>query len=250
MSQSKNTESTNSIRSKKGTLLLIPSGINENPDLFLPKETLKQVFHTTIYIAERARTARRFLKAIGHPDPISSLTIYEIPKKEPYLDLNKDLQALERGENIGLLSEAGSPGVADPGAEVVRRAHQMNARVLPLVGPSSILLALMASGLNGQKFSFHGYLSPKRNLIGRELKMLEQTSDRDKGCHIFIETPYRNHQVFEEALKHLRPSTLFTIALDLCSERQFCKTLSIAQWREFKPPELHKIPCVFILQSV
>lgn len=234
---------------QKGILYVIPSGINENPKRYLPADTLSQIHHTTRFIAERARTARRFLKAIQHPTPLPDISIREIPKKGPYVHLKEDLSPLSHGHNIGLLSEAGSPGVADPGAEVVFSAHGMNAMVVPLVGPSSILLALMASGINGQQFSFHGYLSPKRDQVGKDLKRLEFLSKKDRGSHLFIETPYRNHQIFEEALQHLTGSTYLSIALNLCHPEQLCRTQSIEQWKKSGPPQMHKIPCVFILQA-
>ncbi|TVQ50575.1 MAG: SAM-dependent methyltransferase, partial [Saprospirales bacterium] len=134
---------------KSGTLYLIPCGISDGPLPFLPEHTLECIRSLDIFICERAKTARRFIKEIGHPKPISELTFMEIPKKREYLHLNEDLAPLSNGKNIGLLSEAGSPGIADPGAEICLRAHQMEAEIIPLIGPSSILLALMASGLNG-----------------------------------------------------------------------------------------------------
>jgi len=231
-----------------GTLYLIPSGISDGPLPFLPEHTLACIRSLDIFICERAKTARRFIKEIGHPKPISELTFMEIPKKREYVYLNEDLAPLSQGKNIGLLSEAGSPGIADPGAEICLRAHQLNAQVIPLIGPSSILLALMASGLNGQQFSFHGYLSPKKELIGRDLKRLESQSRKDKGAQIFIETPYRNGQILEGAIQHLSNSTLFCIAAGIHSPESFIRTMSIGEWKKTKFPNIHKVPAVFILQ--
>lgn len=232
-----------------GKLYLIPTPIGGDPLKQLPRETLYQIGSITYFIAERARTARRFLKSAGYPRPLSDVTIREIPKKEAYTQLLNDLSPLKEGISIGLLSEAGSPGIADPGSEVVLKAHEWGIPVVPLNGPSSLILALMASGLNGQKFSFHGYLSAKKELIGRDLKRLENFSKKDRGCHFFIETPYRNMQVFQAALDSLQATTLFSIQCELNTADAFSKTLRIGDWRIQSAPDLHKRPCVFLLQS-
>ena len=232
-----------------GTLYLIPSGISDDPLPFLPEHTLQCIRSLDTFICERAKTARRFIKIIRHPVPISELKFIEIPKKSDYIHLDEDLAPLTKGENIGLLSDAGSPGIADPGAEICLRAHQMKAEIVPLIGPSSILLAMMASGLNGQQFSFHGYLSPKKELIGRDLKRLELQSRNDKGAHLFIETPYRNGQITEAIINHLSNSTLFCIAAGIHSQEAFIKTMSVGEWKKANIPNIHKVPAVFILQA-
>ena len=147
-----------------------------------------------------------------------------------------------------MLSEAGCPGVADPGAEIAKLAHEKGIEVIPLVGPSSILLALMASGMNGQSFVFHGYLSPKKELIGKDLKRLEQMAQKHKQTQLFIETPYRNRQLVEQAFKSLSSKTRFCIAMDLTLPNQYVVTKTIGEWRKTKLPELHKRPAVFLLQ--
>ncbi|TVR83653.1 MAG: SAM-dependent methyltransferase [Saprospirales bacterium] len=233
----------------KGKLFLIPTPIGGDPLKQLPKETLSQISSITYFIAERARTARRFLQSAGYPLPISEAIIREIPKKQAYTHLVTDLAPLKDGISIGLLSEAGSPGIADPGSEIVRKAHEWGIQVIPLTGPSSLLLALMASGLNGQKFSFHGYLSPKKELIGKDLRRLENSSKNDRSCHFFIEAPYRNMQVFQAALDNLQATTLFSVQCELNTSDTFSKTLRIEEWRKQPSPDLHKRPCVFLLQS-
>jgi 16S rRNA (cytidine1402-2'-O)-methyltransferase len=159
------------------------------------------------------------------------------------------LNDAENGNDIGLLSEAGCPGVADPGAQIVELAHQKNIEVIPLVGPSSILLALMASGMNGQSFCFNGYLSPKKPELAKDLKRLESLSSKFRQTQIFIETPYRNTSLIEEALKVLSPNTSFCIAVDLTLENLFIRTLKIKDWRKTQIPDFHKKPAIFLIQS-
>jgi 16S rRNA (cytidine1402-2'-O)-methyltransferase len=232
-----------------GKLYLIPTHISGDPKDQLPPGTIKKIQTITYFIAERAKTARRFLKEVDHPEPMSEITVFEIPKKQKYQFLEEDLGHLKKGHNMGLLSEAGSPGVADPGAEIVKKAYEMGIEVVPLSGPSSLILALMASGLNGQRFSFHGYLSPKKEEVGRDLKKLERFAEKDRGCHFFIETPYRNLQVFDAALQNLKPTTLLSVQCDLLSSESFSKTQSVEGWKKSKRPDLHKRPAVFLIQS-
>ncbi len=232
-----------------GKLFLIPTHISGHPADQLPPATIECIHKLQFFIAERAKTARRFLKEIDHPLPMSEITVYEIPKKQSYHYLEEDLNHLKKGHHMGLLSEAGSPGIADPGAEIVRKAYEMSIGVVPLSGPSSLTLAVMASGLNSQKFSFHGYLSPKKEIIGKDLKKLERAAEKDRGCHFFIETPYRNMQVLEAAFLNLKPSTLFSIQCDLLSKNSYSMTRSIAEWKKSAKPDLHKRPAVFLIQS-
>jgi len=232
---------------KKGKLYLIPTLLGENSPPVIPAYVHDIVHQLATCIVEKAKTARRYIKPTGHPVPINDLTFSELNKRVDYTEWSQYLQPIETGKDIGLLSEAGCPGVADPGAEIVKLAHQQNIEVIPLVGPSSILLALMASGMNGQSFTFHGYLSPKREIIGKDLKRLEQDAQKLKQTQLFIETPYRNKQLVEQALKVLAPKTKFCIAIDLTLPSQFIATKSIADWRKTKLPELHKRPAVFLL---
>ena len=232
---------------KKGKLYLIPTPLGENGEHVLSEYVREIIHRLDIFIAEKAKTARRYIKSTEHPKPISDLVFSELNKRIDYTEWSQYLQSAEAGHDIGLLSEAGCPGVADPGAEIVKLAHQKGIEVVPLVGASSILLALMGSGMNGQSFAFHGYLSPKRELVSKDLKRLEQAAQKGKQTQLFIETPYRNTQLVEQALKVLSNKTRFCIAMDLTLPNEYIVTKSIAEWRKTKLPELHKRPAVFLL---
>ncbi|MEM1124036.1 MAG: SAM-dependent methyltransferase [Bacteroidota bacterium] len=233
---------------KKGKLYLIPTPLGEeNGDHVLPRYVVEVIRQLDIFIAEKAKTARRYIKAINHPKAISELVFSELNKRIDYQEWSQYLKPAEMGNSIGLLSEAGCPGVADPGAEIVKLAHEKGIEVIPLVGPSSLLLALMASGMNGQSFAFHGYLSPKKERVGKDLKRLEQIAKREKQTQLFIETPYRNGQLVEQAFKVLGPQTRFCIAIDLTLPNEYIVTKTIAEWRTTRLPELHKRPAVFLL---
>ena len=233
--------------SKKGKLYLIPTPLGEDGDHVLPQYVKDIIHQLDLFIAEKAKTARRYIKTTGHPKPISELVFSELNKRIDYSEWSQYLKPAEAGTDIGLLSEAGCPGVADPGAEIVKLAHEKGIEVIPLVGPSSLLLALMGSGLNGQSFAFHGYLSPKKELIGKDLKKLEQAAQKGRQTQLFIETPYRNNQLVEQAFKTLSPKTRFCIAMDLTLPNEYIVTKTIAEWRKSKLPELHKRPAVFLL---
>jgi Predicted methyltransferases len=157
------------------------------------------------------------------------------------------LQAIEQGKDVGVLSEAGCPGIADPGAGIVALAHQTGVQVTPLVGPSSILLALMASGMNGQRFAFHGYLPPKRLELARDLRRLEALARQHDQTQVFIETPYRSQMVLDVALECLQPNTQFGIAQDLTGEKEFVRSLPVRDWAKTGPKTLEKLPCVFMV---
>ncbi|MEM6320304.1 MAG: SAM-dependent methyltransferase [Bacteroidota bacterium] len=232
---------------QRGKLYLIPTPLGENGPQILPQYVLNTVHQIDIFIAERAKTARRYIKTIEHPKAISELTFSELNKRIDREEWQQYLNPALTGNDIGLLSEAGCPGVADPGADIVKLAHEKDIEVIPLVGPSSILLAMMASGMNGQCFAFHGYLSPKKEIVGKDLKRLEQLAQQQKQTQLFIETPYRNGQLVEQAIKVLGPKTQFCIAMDLTLPTQYVKTRTIGQWRQEKLPELHKRPAVFLL---
>ncbi len=230
------------------TLFLIPTPLGEEGLEALPSQVLEVIHRLDFFIVERAKTTRHFLKKSGFPRPLQELTLFELNKRTTEEEKEAFLKpALNHGFDIGLMSEAGCPGVADPGATIVQRAHQLGIRVVPMVGPSSILLALMASGMSGQQFAFHGYLSPKRPQLIRDLKRLEQESMRMGQTQIFMETPYRNSQILEEAMKHLAPSTLFGVAADLTLPTAYTATFRVATWRKRKLPKLHKRPTVFTL---
>ena len=231
----------------KGKLFLIPTPIAEHAVHTLPDYVVKQLHNLDLFIAERAKTARRFIRDTEPLKPISELTFFELNKRTTPEERVTFLAPALTGKDIGLMSEAGCPGVADPGALIVEQAHRMGIRVVPLVGPSSILLALMASGMNGQSFAFHGYLSVKPSDLAKDLKHLEQESGRHYETQIFIEAPYRNRGVVEQALQVLSPNTRFGIAVDLTAPEEYVKTLQIKDWAKEKWPELHKRPAIFLL---
>ncbi len=231
---------------KKGKLYLLPVPLGENAIHTIPTYVKEMIQTLDIFIVERAKTARHFIKALC-PGKSLDLNLLELNEHTPLEEITNFLDAAEKGKNMGLMSEAGCPGVADPGAAVVQLAHQKGIEVIPLVGPSSILLALMASGMNGQSFCFHGYLSAKKPELEKDLKRLEQLSIQFNQTQVFIEAPYRNRNVVETALKDLAPSTQFCIAVDLTLETQWIKTLSIQQWCTTGIPDLHKRPAIFLL---
>ena len=230
-----------------GKLYLIPTPLGEGGNHVLPDYVIQTIHSLSIFIVEKAKTARRYIKTTGHPTPISELVFFELNKRIDPSEWQGYLKAAAAGKNIGVLSEAGCPGVADPGAEMVKLAHQKGIEVVPLVGPSSILLAIMGSGMSGQSFVFHGYLSPKKELLPKALKQLEATAKRLKQTQLFIETPYRNKQVVEQAFKHLSAQTYFCIAMDLTLPSQYMVTKKIGEWKKASLPELHKRPAVFLM---
>lgn len=230
-----------------GVLYLIPTPLGEDGLHVLP-DYWRPVLHRLDYlIAERAKTARRFIKSTGPERPIHVLHVEELNKRTPPGEIDRLLQPLRDGHDVGLMSEAGCPGVADPGSEVVARAHRLGIRVIPLVGPSSILLALMASGMNGQGFAFVGYLPAKQPALGKEILRLEAAARRHKSTQLFIETPYRNRTLIEQLLRTLQPATRLGIAADLTLPTEYIRTRTVAQWRETPPPDLHKRPAIFLI---
>ncbi len=232
---------------KLGKLFLIPTPLGEENNVSIPKYVIDTVHKLDHFIVERAKTARHWIKSTQHPKPLPTLMMQELNEHTQTKELNALLQPLREGHDVGLLSEAGCPGVADPGAAVVALAHREGIEVLPLVGPSSILLALMGSGMNGQHFSFRGYLSAKREEVGKQLKQIEQQAIREQSTQVFIETPYRNQQMLEALLTHLQGETKVCIAVDLSLSTQMIKTLSVAQWKKQGTPNLHKRPTVFVI---
>jgi 16S rRNA (cytidine1402-2'-O)-methyltransferase len=234
----------------QGKIYLIPTPLGEPFETTLhtiPTYVIEIIHGLDTFIAERAKTARHFIKATKQPIPLPNLTIFELGDKGQFEDYAKITDILQSGKSIGILSEAGCPGIADPGAVVVAWAHRQNIEVVPLVGPSSILLALMASGMNGQSFTFHGYISAKREDLGKDLKKLEETAKRLQQTQIFIETPYRNGQLIETAFKVLQPNTRFGIAADLTTPPQYIAVKTIAEWKKARLPELHKHPAIFLI---
>jgi 16S rRNA (cytidine1402-2'-O)-methyltransferase len=229
------------------TLYLIPVPIADDALHTLPAQTQSIAQNLGIFIVERSKTARQFLKAVGIKKTMQEIEVTEIDDKDATVAANALELAFKSGKDVGLLSEAGCPGVADPGALVVAQAHQIGMKVQPLTGPSSLLLALMASGMNGQQFTFHGYLSPKRPELQRDLRRLEQLSERNNQTQIFIETPYRSQMVLEVALESLQPATQFCVAQDITGAHEFIRSLPIAGWKKSTTITLGKAPAVFLI---
>lgn len=230
-----------------GTLFLIPVPLAEDAaaKTFTPY-LVDTINHIKEYIVENEKTARRFLKEAGLKTPQSELVIHDYGKHNRNNSLKPFFTGLQAGNDVGLMSEAGCPGVADPGADIVAEAHRRNIKVVPLVGPSSILLALMASGFNGQGFAFQGYLPIDKADRSRKIKELENLSDRLNQTQIFIETPFRNNPLLEEILKTGNAKTKLCIACNLTAADEFVQTKTIAEWQT-QVPDLHKKPTIFLL---
>lgn len=235
--------------SNKGKLYLIPTRLGVNPTLeVLPISIKKVIENLDNYIVENEKTARRFIKRITPNKSQPSLKLQVLNKYTTEAEKDTFLNPCLEGISIGLLSEAGCPAVADPGADIVSLAHQMNIRVVPLVGPSSILLALMGSGMNGQSFTFNGYLPIDKSERKSKIKALERLSFEHNSAQIFIETPYRNMKMLEELVNALHPETRLCVACDLTLPTEFIKTQTANSWKENKE-DLHKRPAIFIIQK-
>lgn len=228
-------------------LYLVPNVLSEGDwQNVLPAQIFTVVTATKYFIVENTRTARRFLKLVNREIDIDTLTFFELNKYTSAADLPTFLKPAEQGFDMAVISEAGCPGVADPGADVVKIAHQKGMTVVPLVGPSSILLALMASGMNGQNFAFNGYLPVKPGERSREILALEKKVKTGQQTQIFIETPYRNNQLAADLVKTCSPSTQLCIAANITGENEMIVTKSIQQWKN-NLPDLHKQPVIFLI---
>jgi len=233
----------------KGSLFLLPSPIEEQGIESIPPEAIRLLHRLDYFIVERARTSRRYISLTRPERPIDVLYFEEMPEQmtdQKVIDAH--LQPLLDGHDVGLLSEAGLPAIADPGHRYVLTAHRFGIRVVPVSGPSSIMMALMASGLEGQRFAFHGYLSAKKDDLERQLKDLERRADRDDATQIWIEAPYRNRQILEAAGQYLDVRREFCIAAGIGHEKGFVLTRNIASWRRSGWPEIHKVPAVFLMR--
>jgi 16S rRNA (cytidine1402-2'-O)-methyltransferase len=225
---------------------MVPCGISETPaENVLPAETLKALCALRHYLAEDARSARRFLTTLKSTPPIAEIAIEEIDKHQGKAPLDIIESWLNMGFDVGLLSEAGCPGVADPGADVVRRMHQIGIQVVPLVGPSSLLLALMSFGMNGQQFAFRGYLPRESNKRKQLIKHFEKESAREKIAQLFIETPYRNAALFKDFIEICSPDTVIGIAVNLTGKDEFVKTKPCRLWKNHDVFGEDKKPAVF-----
>ena len=231
-----------------GTLYLIPVPLGPTaPRDSLPANVLEIIRPLTHFVVEEAKTARAFLKAAGTDAALQALQIEELNEHTKADALDRLLSPLRAGHDIGLLSEAGCPAVADPGANLVALAQKENLRVVPLIGPSSLLLALMASGLNGQRFAFQGYLPAKEIERSKTIRDLETESRKRQQTQLFIETPYRNAAMFQSILQSCQPNTRLTVATDLTLSSEFVSTKTIQQWKKQTPPEIERRPTVFLL---
>ena len=235
--------------SNNGNLYLIPTTLGENEPLeVLPLSVKKIIERVDHYIVENEKSARRFIKKISPRKSQNSLQISVLDKFTSELESRAYLDVCLQGIDVGLLSEAGVPAIADPGASIIMTAHRRNIRVVPLVGPSSITLAMMSSGLNGQNFAFNGYLPIDKLERKKAIKDLEKTSKLKNQSQIFIETPYRNEKLFADLKSSLTPSTLLCIAMDITLPTEFIKTLAVSDWKNQKV-NLHKHPSIFIIHK-
>jgi 16S rRNA (cytidine1402-2'-O)-methyltransferase len=232
-----------------GKLYLIPTTLGDsNIEEVLPVFTKTIIKKIDNYIVENEKTARKSIKQVLPEKSQTSLKLNTLNKHTDSFILSTFLDPCKEGIDVGLLSEAGCPGIADPGAEIVNLAHEMGIQVVPLVGPSSILLAMMGSGMNGQSFTFNGYLPIDKKDRKQELKMLERISSERNQAQLFIETPYRNNQLVENLIQILNPATKLCIACDLTLASEYIITKSILEWSKTKV-DLHKRPTMFIIQK-
>lgn len=230
-----------------GILYLIPVTLGDTPiDKVLPSYNCSIIAAVKHFIVEDIRSARRFLKKSNPEIDIDSLTFYTLNEHTRPEEMSGYLQAIKEGNDIGVISEAGCPAVADPGADVVAIAQSRGIKVVPLVGPSSILMSLMASGFNGQKFTFNGYIPIEAVERVKCLKNLEQRAYSENNTQIFIEAPYRNHKILDDILRTCRPQTRLCIAANISCPDEFIKTMTIKEWSS-KRPDINKIPAIFLI---
>ena len=228
-------------------LYLLPVTLGDTAiDKVLPAYNAGIIREIKHFIVEDVRSARRFMKKVDREIDIDTLSFYPLNKHTSPEDISGYLNPLAEGHSMGVISEAGCPAVADPGADVVAIAQRRNLKVVPLVGPSSIILSVMASGFNGQSFAFHGYLPIEPNERSKRLKELEGRIYSEHQTQLFIETPYRNHKMLDDILKACRPQTQLCIAANITCEGEFIQTKTVKEWKG-KLPELNKIPCIFLI---
>jgi 16S rRNA (cytidine1402-2'-O)-methyltransferase len=233
----------------KGKLYLIPTVLAAGTSAQVLAPQIREVImHLDYFFAEELRTARRFISELQTGRRIEAMTFYELNKSTPESESAQQLPLLLQGHDAGVLSEAGCPGVADPGNVAVRWAHQHGVQVVPLVGPSSILLALMASGMNGQSFVFHGYLPIDKAQRAKAVKVLEKEAAQKRQTQIFMETPYRNNAMLSDILQNCQPQTQLCIATQITAPDEMIVTKAIKEWKA-APPDLHKKPTIFLLYS-
>lgn len=230
-----------------GKLYLIPNTLGgDDPELVIPGKVLQIMKELDHFIVENERNARRFLIKCGYEKKIDDIRFFILNKHTRNDEKNNFLKPCMEGEDMGIISEAGVPGVADPGAEIVSRAHIRKITTIPLTGPSSVILALMASGLNGQQFSFHGYLPVKPHERKQKIKYLETEAKKTNSTQIFIETPYRNDALFSSLKETCNPNTLLCLACDITLPTEYIKTMKLRDWKKERV-DLRKRPCIFLL---
>lgn len=234
----------------RGTLHLIPVSLADvQANIWLPDHVQKVAGKLTRYIAENAKTARAFLKQMPLEHPIQSVQIDTLSQRATDVQISQWLMPLMDGHDIGLVSEAGCPAVADPGARVVMLAHQMGVIIKPWVGPSSILLGLMSSGLQGQRFAFHGYVPAKPDARKQAIRHLEQVSLKEDQTQILIETPYRNQAMLDTLINTLRPQTRLCVASGLTGQNEWIRTEKISDWPKVRCPDLSRAPTLYLFQA-
>ncbi len=230
-----------------GILYLIPTIIaDETQAHVIPLGSIEALKSTTHFLVENVRTARRFLSSLKIYESIDALEFFLLDKHTQEIEMKNYFKPIHKGKNIAVISESGCPGIADPGALAVKFAHENNIKVVPFVGPSSIILALMASGLNGQQFAFHGYLPVKEKELSLKLMELEKESMKKNQTQLFIETPYRNNQLMSHLLNYLNPTTMLCVAVDLTGENEFIVSKPVREWKR-SPITLPKSPAVFLI---
>ncbi len=231
-------------------LFLIPTTLGDTSiERVLPPDLTQLISSVSVFIVEDLRTARRFLKKVNPSIVIDDLTFFELNQHTDKKEISRFLEPNRNGLDIGIISEAGCPGVADPGAEVVKLAHIRNIQVVPLVGPSSILLALMASGMSGQNFAFNGYLPIRNPEKANQIKMLENRMQTEGQTQLFIEAPYRNAQLLDELLRNCDPQTMLCIAVDITLDTEFIRCKSVSWWKT-NIPDIQKRPAIFMIGKV
>jgi 16S rRNA (cytidine1402-2'-O)-methyltransferase len=234
---------------KKNTLYVIPTPISrQKKNISLPHHTIEVVHTLDSFVVEKVQAAQSFLEWCGHPKPIHEILFRVLNRKTPEHEAISFVNLLQQG-NLGVISEAGMPGVADPGTILVQMAHQQGYRVVPLVGPSSIFLALSASGLSGQAFSFHGYLPRQDSHRNEKIQQLERESLKMNSTQIVMETPHRNMEMFSSLIGNLRRSTRLCIASGITSGEEWIRTKRVAEWRDAEKPQLQKVPALFLFQT-
>lgn len=231
----------------KGKLYLVPTTLgSEGVEHIIPQEVAAKTISFRYFAVEEIKSARRYLRKLDREFPIDDCQFFIINKRSSIEDVMPIIRVLNEGNDVGIISEAGCPGIADPGAELVAVAHQQGIHVHPLVGPSSILLTLIASGFNGQEFAFHGYLPKERKERIRKIKELEFNTNKEGVTHLFMETPFRNNNLVEDLLNELKDDTLLCIGSDLTNYGERIQTMSVVDWRK-KIYSLDKIPAIFAL---